>query len=362
MKKILITGGAGFIGANFVQYLLDKKPELEVVVLDALTYAGNLKNLENTREHPDFNFIHGNICDQTLVEGLLVEHAIDTVVHFAAESHVDRSITGPDAFIESNIVGTHCLLKACRKVWENHGGYQGKRFHHVSTDEVYGSLGPDDSPFTETTPYAPNSPYAASKAGSDHLVRAYHHTFGLPVTSSNCSNNYGPYQFPEKLLPLCLLNILAGKPLPIYGDGRQVRDWLYVDDHSRGIELILEIGEPGTTWNIGGNNEWANIDTVKLLCEIVDGMFQDDSSLPQRFPDSPASKGALSESLITFVTDRPGHDVRYAINASRISNELGYSPEKDFRDGLEVTVRWYMDNESWWRSVLDGSYRNLEPL
>ena len=361
MKHILVTGGAGFIGANFVRHLLEGNQGMSVVVLDALTYAGNLHNLDAVRNNPAYRFVHGNICDQALVEQLLVSHDIDTIVHFAAESHVDRSITGPDAFIEANIVGTHSLLKAARKVWEAQGGFQGKRFHHVSTDEVYGSLGPDDPPFTETNPYAPNSPYAASKAGSDHLVRAYHHTFGLPVTTSNCSNNYGPFQFPEKLLPLCLLNILAGKPLPIYGDGRQVRDWLHVDDHSRGITLILADGRPGATYNIGGNNEWANIDTVKLLCETVDRMFQDDPGLADRFPDSPAGKPKLSESLITFVTDRPGHDVRYAIDASRISRELGYQPETAFREGLRATAAWYIEHESWWRAVQDGSYRNLAP-
>ena len=358
---MLVTGGAGFIGANFVQYILANKPGLKVTVLDALTYAGNLQNLDIARQSPLFNFAHGNICDQPLVEKLLTEHGVDTIVHFAAESHVDRSITGPDAFIESNIVGTHCLLKAARNVWQEQGDFSGKRFHHVSTDEVYGTLGPEDPAFTESTPYAPNSPYAASKAGSDHLVRAYHHTFGLPVTTSNCSNNYGPYQFPEKLLPLCLLNVLSGKPLPIYGDGRQIRDWLHVDDHSRGIDLILENGRLGATYNIGGNNEWANIETVKLLCEIADQLIQDDPALAGRFPSSPASKGGLSESLITFVTDRPGHDVRYAIDAARITGELGYSPATDFRNGLEATVKWYLDNEDWWRAVQDGSYRNIEP-
>ena len=357
MKNLLITGGAGFIGANFVQYLLGKHKDIKVIVLDALTYAGNLNNLTKFREEPRFGFIKGNICDQSLVEEALSANNVDTIVHFAAESHVDRSTTGPDAFIESNIVGTHALLKAARNVWEKAGGFEGKLFHHVSTDEVYGSLGPDDPAFSESTPYAPNSPYAASKASSDHLVRAYHHTFGLPVTTSNCSNNYGPYQFPEKLLPLCLLNILEGKPLPVYGDGLQIRDWLYVDDHSRGIEMVMQNGSHGETYNIGGNNEWTNIDTVKLLCEIVDQLIIEDPELQQRFPESPASKGRLSETLITFVADRLGHDVRYAINASRISQELGYAPEGDFKEGLALTVKWYLDNEPWWRDVMDGSYR-----
>ena len=358
MKKILVTGGAGFIGANFVQYLLSHNQDCEVIVLDALTYAGNLANLLPVREDQNFSFIKGDICDPELVPEIFRTQEIDIVVHFAAESHVDRSITGPDAFIESNIVGTHNLLKNAKTIWEETGGFENKLFHHVSTDEVYGTLGPHDPAFSELTPYAPNSPYAASKAGSDHLVRAYHHTFGLPVTTSNCSNNYGPYQFPEKLLPLCLLNILEGKPLPIYGDGKQVRDWLYVDDHSSGIMLILENGVPGETYNIGGNNEWTNIDTVKLLCEIVDMFFIDNEVLCSRFPKAPpASQGGLSESLITIVKDRPGHDVRYAINAEKISSTLGYKPALEFRKGLEKTVKWYLDNQDWWQSVKDGSYR-----
>ncbi|MDG2176560.1 MAG: dTDP-glucose 4,6-dehydratase [Gammaproteobacteria bacterium] len=359
MNNLLITGGAGFIGANFVHTMLSTHQELNLVVLDALTYAGNLNNLTSVRENPRLQFVHGDICDQILVERLLEENAIDTIVHFAAESHVDRSISGPDAFIQANIVGTHRLLQVARSVWEKSGKLEEKRFHHVSTDEVYGSLGPKDRPFTETTPYAPNSPYAASKAASDHLVRACFHTYGLPVTTSNCSNNYGPYQFPEKLLPLCLLNILTGEPLPIYGDGQQIRDWLHVDDHSRGIALILDQGNPGETYNIGGNNEWANIDTVKLLCEIVDTLFKQDGVLSEKYPESPVSKGGLSGNLITFVTDRLGHDVRYAINAGKITRELGYRPEHEFRDGLIKTVGWYLENESWWHAVRDGSYRNL---
>ena len=358
MKNLLVTGGAGFIGANFVQYLLNSQNEVNVIVLDALTYAGNLNNLIDIKSNPNFSFIHGNICDQILAEEIIEKHSIDTIVHFAAESHVDRSITGPDEFIESNIVGTHCLLKAARKLWEKSGGFPGKRFHHVSTDEVYGTLGPDDPAFTEDTPYAPNSPYAASKAGSDHLVRAYHHTYGLPVTTSNCSNNYGPYQFPEKLLPLCILNILEGKPLPIYGDGMQIRDWLHVDDHSKGIELILKNGKLGKTYNIGGNNEWTNINTVKLLCEILDQIFNEDEKTQGNFPQCPASKDELNQSLITFVTDRPGHDVRYAINAGKIASDLGYVPHWGFKEGLTATVKWYLNNETWWRSVIDGSYRN----
>jgi dTDP-glucose 4,6-dehydratase len=357
MQSILVTGGAGFIGANFVHYFRQRFPHKPLLVLDALTYAGNRHNLDGLMQQSGFHFVHGNIGDQALVEQLLQQHAIDTIVHFAAESHVDRSITGPDAFIETNIVGTHVLLKAARKVWQaSSSGFAGKRFHHVSTDEVYGTLKPDDPAFAETTPYAPNSPYAASKAASDHLVRAYHHTYGLPVTTSNCSNNYGPYQFPEKLLPLCILNILHGKPLPIYGDGQQIRDWLHVDDHNRGILLVLEQGVVGETYNIGGNNEWANINTVQLLCSILDAQFAADATLAARFPQSPAARGKTSASLITFVTDRPGHDTRYAINAGRITRELGYQPQATFTEGLASTVRWYLNHEAWWQQILDKSY------
>jgi dTDP-glucose 4,6-dehydratase len=357
MQSILVTGGAGFIGANFVLLLRARFPQKKLVVLDALTYAGNRHNLDGLIGQPGFHFTHGNIGDQALVESLLQQHAIDTVVHFAAESHVDRSITGPDAFIETNVVGTHALLKAARKVWQDSSnGFAGKRFHHVSTDEVYGTLSATDPAFAETTPYAPNSPYAASKAASDHIVRAYHHTYGLPVSTSNCSNNYGPYQFPEKLLPLCILNILHGKPLPIYGDGQQIRDWLHVDDHNRGILLVLEQGIVGETYNIGGNNEWANLNTVKLLCSILDAEFAADPALAKRFPQSPAAQGKSSDSLITFVTDRLGHDTRYAINAGKITRELGYQPQATFHEGLASTVHWYLQNETWWQQILDKSY------
>ncbi|MDR0780812.1 MAG: dTDP-glucose 4,6-dehydratase [Pseudomonadales bacterium] len=351
MNRLLVTGGAGFIGANFVHYWLTQNPAAQVVVLDALTYAGNRDNLKTLEGQANFYFVQGDIRDHALVEHLLAHHQIDTLVHFAAESHVDRSISGPDAFIDTNIIGTHTLLKAARKIWTAQGGFAGKRFHHVSTDEVYGTLEPADAAFTERTPYAPNSPYSASKAASDHLVRAYHHTYGVPVTTSNCSNNYGPYQFPEKLLPLCLLNILHGKPLPIYGDGQQIRDWLHVDDHNRGIALVLQRGIVGDTYNIGGNNEWANLDTVKLLCGIVDQLFMMDATLSQRYPHSPAAKGNPSASLITFVTDRPGHDTRYAIDAGKITRELGYQPQHTFADGLRQTVQWYLRNETWWRTL-----------
>lgn len=358
MRSLLVTGGAGFIGANFVHYWKDRYPGDPVVVLDALTYAGCRQNLAPLEGAPGFRFVRGDIADFDLVLGLLREHRVDTLVHFAAESHVDRSITGPDAFIQTNIVGTHNLLKAAKRCWLEEEGVAAHLFHHVSTDEVYGSLGPLDPAFSELTAYAPNSPYAASKAASDHLVRAYHHTYGLRVTTSNCSNNYGPRHFPEKLIPLCLLNILAGKPLPIYGDGRQIRDWLYVDDHSRGIDLIINKGRSGESYNIGGNNEWANIDTVKLLCRLVDECFAAQPDLAERFPDSPCGKNKPAASLVTFVKDRAGHDTRYAIDARKISGELGYRPREDFESGLRSTVQWYLDNEAWWRSIQDGSYRD----
>ena len=357
MANLLVTGAAGFIGTSFVNYWHDSNPQDRIIVLDALTYAGNKNNLASLMQEAWFVFIEGSICDQPLVDSLMKEHDIDTIVHFAAESHVDRSITGPDAFIETNIVGTHCLLKAAKKFWVDGDAKPNHLFHHVSTDEVYGTLSATDPAFTETTPYAPNSPYAASKASSDHLVRSYHHTFGLRVTTSNCSNNYGPYQFPEKLLPVCILNILAGKDLPIYGDGQQIRDWLYVDDHNRGIELVIKKGRHGETYNIGGNNEWANLDVVNLLCELIDARFSSDEDLARRFPDSPCAKGESAKSLITFVTDRPGHDTRYAIDAAKITTELGYDPVEDFDSGLNKTVDWYLANEDWWTSIQDGSYR-----
>jgi dTDP-glucose 4,6-dehydratase len=357
MANLLVTGGAGFIGTSFVNFWHSSNPQDKITVLDALTYAGNKNNLANLLSEEWFEFVHGSISDQTLVDSLLVKYDIDTIVHFAAESHVDRSITGPDAFIDTNIVGTHCLLKAAKKFWIEEDAKSDHLFHHVSTDEVYGTLGENDPAFSETTVYAPNSPYAASKASSDHLVRSYHHTFGLKVTTSNCSNNYGPYQFPEKLLPVCILNILAGKDLPIYGDGQQIRDWLYVDDHNRGIELVIKKGRVGETYNIGGNNEWANLDVVNLLCELIDARFAANTDLVARFPDSPCARGESAKSLITFVTDRLGHDTRYAINASKITAELGYDPVEDFDSGLNKTVDWYLSNQAWWNSIQDGSYR-----
>jgi dTDP-glucose 4,6-dehydratase len=359
MRKFLVTGGAGFIGANFVHYWLRRHAQDFVLVLDALTYAGNLASLAAIEKQPNFRFVHGDIREQALVEKLLGEHDIDTIVHFAAESHVDRSIIGPDAFIDTNVIGTHVLLKAARNIWSKRaGGVDGCRFHHVSTDEVYGSLGANDPAFTEATPYAPNSPYAASKAASDHLVRAYHHTYGLPVTTSNCSNNYGPYHFPEKLIPLMLTNILEGRKLPIYGDGKNVRDWLYVEDHCRGVELVLEQGRLGETYNIGGNNERTNIEIVSQLCRLVDQRFSADAALSKRFPNCPAAQGKPSDSLMNFVTDRPGHDRRYAIDATRARRELGYVPMETLESGLAKTLGWYLEHESWWRGVMDGSYRD----
>jgi dTDP-glucose 4,6-dehydratase len=358
MRRLLVTGGAGFIGANFVRYWLTSHPGDRIVVLDALTYAGNLASLEPVQDRAELTFVRGDIRTRGLAEGLLRKHGIDTVVHFAAESHVDRSIVGPDAFVETNVTGTHELLKAARKVWlDERPDAAERRFHHISTDEVYGSLSAHEPPFTETSPYAPNSPYAASKAAADHLVRAYHHTYGLPVSTSNCSNNYGPYHFPEKLIPLMLVNLLDGKPLPVYGDGLNVRDWLYVEDHCRAIDRVIEAGRTGETYNVGGRNEWKNIDIVRLLCQLIDEAFRADSSLASRFPRAPAARGA-SEELISFVKDRPGHDRRYAIDATKIERDLGFCPKETFETGIRKTLHWYLANEPWWRSVMDGSYRD----
>ncbi|MBF0096576.1 MAG: dTDP-glucose 4,6-dehydratase [Magnetococcales bacterium] len=355
MANLLVTGAAGFIGTNFVRYWLDNHPQDRLLVLDALTYAGCRRNMDELGHYPQFLFVHGDIGHYETVCQLLRQHQIDTLVHFAAESHVDRSIHGPDAFIETNILGTHALLKAAKTVWLDEQPGLMHRFHHVSTDEVYGSLGPDDLPFTEQTPYAPNSPYSASKAASDHLVRAYHHTYGLSTTVSNCSNNYGPYQFPEKLIPLMLVNILSNKALPVYGDGLNVRDWLYVDDHVRGIEKILSDGIVGEVYNIGGNNEWKNIDIVHLICEEMDRAFAARPDLASRYPLAPPSQGNPSASLITYVRDRPGHDRRYAINASKMAYWLNFNPEVAFAAGLRKTIAWYLDNESWWRELLARS-------
>lgn len=348
MANILVTGGAGFIGGNFVHYWTQKHPNDEITVLDALTYAGNRSTIAGAERT---ELIEGDIRDGDLVETLLRERGISTIIHFAAESHVDRSISGPDAFIDTNILGTNALLKAARAVWLAGDG-QEHRFHHISTDEVFGSLGPDDPAFSEVTPYAPNSPYSASKAASDHLARAYHHTYGLEVTTSNCSNNYGPYQYPEKLIPLFFLNALSGKNLPIYGDGMNVRDWLHVEDHCRGIEACLERGVPGETYNIGGGAELPNMEVIDTICAEVDRAFEEVDGLADRYPDAPAVKGGKSETLKTYVTDRAGHDRRYAIDETKARGELGYAATRGFDEGLRQTLRWYLENESWWRPLL----------
>lgn len=343
-KTILVTGGAGFIGGNFVHRIL-RKGDITVINLDALTYAGNLETLAKVDANPQHNFVLGSIGDQSLVDYLLNRYQPDAIVNFAAESHVDRSIDGPGAFIQTNVVGTFSLLQSAKKYWQALSAEQQTnfRFLHVSTDEVYGSLG-DEGKFTETTPYQPNSPYSASKAASDHLVRAYHHTYGLPVLTTNCSNNYGPYQFPEKLIPLTILNAISGKPLPIYGTGMNVRDWLFVDDHCAAIETVLAKGELGEVYNIGGNNEKTNLEVVETICALLDELLPNAAQRPHR-------------NLMHFVTDRPGHDLRYAIDASKIKNTLGWEPQETFATGLRKTAQWYLDNRSWWEHVLDGSYR-----
>lgn len=357
MRRLLITGGAGFIGANFVHYWVSEHPGGRVVVLDALTYAGSLASLEPLLGRPELRFVRGTIIDTALVEQLLREERLDTIVHFAAESHVDRSIDGPDTFVETNIVGTHSLLKAARKVWLDAGRLDGHRFHHISTDEVYGSLGPGEPAFSEGTAYAPNSPYSATKAASDHLVRAYHRTYGLATTVSNCSNNYGPYQFPEKLIALAIVNILQGRELPIYGDGLNIRDWLYVRDHCRAIDLVLSRGEPGAVYNIGGRCECENLRLVQTLCSEADTAFRERPDLRARFPSSPGATGKPASSLIRLVRDRPGHDRRYAIDCSKVERELDARPTVSLVDGLRRTFAWYIENEDWWRRVMDGSYR-----
>lgn len=349
MANYLVTGGAGFIGANFVHHWKAISPDDGIIVLDALTYAGNAANLDGLS---DVELVVGDICDTDAVRGLLTERQVDTIVHFAAESHVDRSISGPDAFVTTNVVGTHSLLKAAKSAWLDKGTGRPHRFHHVSTDEVYGSLGPNDPAFSEVTPYAPNSPYSASKAGSDHLVRAYHHTYGLETTTSNCSNNYGPFQFPEKLIPLFTLNALSGRHLPIYGDGMNVRDWLHVEDHCRGIELVLKHGRVGETYNVGGGQELPNIVVVEEICRAIDAAFAADPALAKRFPHAPAASGRPSAELKTYVEDRKGHDRRYAIDETKIRSELGYIPARDFAQGFAETLSWYLAREDWWAPLL----------
>jgi dTDP-glucose 4,6-dehydratase len=355
-RNLFITGGAGFIGANFVRHWLASTREGVVVVFDALTYAGNIDNLTGLDGNPRYVFVKGDICNEAPVRALLEQHHIDTVVHFAAESHVDRSILGPDDFIRTNIVGTHSLLKAAKTLWVDGKAAPAHRFHHVSTDEVYGSLGPDDAPFHEATSYAPNSPYSASKASSDHLVRAYHETYGLDTTVTNCSNNYGPYQFPEKLIPLTIVNILLGKTLPVYGDGMQVRDWLYVEDHCMAIELALKRGRSGEVYNIGGNSETTNIEIVRKLCDLVDAYLAERLDLRLAFPASPVVGGKRAADLIAHVRDRPGHDRRYAIDYSKAKREFQYAPGRDLTKGLRSTLEWYIANMGWWRALMGRDY------
>jgi dTDP-glucose 4,6-dehydratase len=344
-RRVLVTGGAGFIGSNFVHYWCQNHKNDRVIVLDALTYAGNRRNLIDLESNENFRFVQGDICDRSLVEALLQEENVDTVAHFAAESHVDRSILGPDAFVRTNVVGTFTLLESFRHHWDRAGNNSEYRFLHVSTDEVYGSLGPNDHPFTETTNYAPNSPYSASKAGSDHLARAYYHTYGMPTITTNCSNNYGPYHFPEKLIPLTCINILLGKPLPVYGDGQNIRDWLYVGDHCRALDVVINKGKPGETYNIGGNNEVKNIDLVHTLCKVMD-------ELAPKLPVRP------SQELITFVKDRAGHDRRYAIDATKIKTELGWTPEQTLEGGIHQTIEWYLTHQEWWQPLLSKEYQD----
>jgi len=343
-NAILVTGGAGFIGSNFILQRMESD-STAIVNLDKLTYAGNLRNLEAISHERRYEFVHGDIADRGLVRSLLDRRKPRAIVHFAAESHVDRSISGPDDFIRTNIDGTFALLEEVRAYWARLSDQEKTDFRllHVSTDEVFGSLGPKDSAFSEDTPYAPNSPYAASKAASDHLVRAYHHTYGLPVLTTNCSNNYGRFQFPEKLIPLIILNARDGKPLPVYGDGQNVRDWLYVDDHCEAIAIVLARGRVGETYNIGGWNEKRNIEIVEIICDIVDEIA--------------GPRGTPRRELITFVKDRPGHDRRYAMDASKIERELDWRPRETFESGIRKTVRWYLENEDWVRDVTSGSYR-----
>lgn len=341
MKKVLITGGAGFIGSHVVRLFVNKYPDYHIVNLDKLTYAGNLANLKDIEDRSNYTFVKGDIADQEFVQQLFREHQFLAVIHLAAESHVDRSISDPMSFITTNVVGTVSLLNAARDTWKDAKG--SRIFYHISTDEVYGSLG-DTGYFTEETAYDPRSPYSASKASSDHFVRAYHHTYGLPVVISNCSNNYGPYHFPEKLIPLAIHNIKNNKPVPVYGKGDNIRDWLYVEDHARAIDTIMHKGEIGETYNIGSNNEWKNIDLILLLCRIMDRKL--------------GRKEGESEKLITYVKDRPGHDQRYAIDFSKLKNNLGWEPQVQFPEGLERTVEWYLQNPEWLEQVTSGAYKH----
>lgn len=339
-RHILITGGAGFIGSHVVRLMVNAYPDYEIINLDTLTYAGNLANLKDVESEPNYRFVKADVCDANTLKKIFAYYAIDGVIHLAAESHVDRSIKDPLAFARTNVMGTLTLLQAAKEAW--HGEYEGKRFYHISTDEVYGALAFDGTLFTEETKYDPHSPYSASKASGDHFVRAYHDTFGLPIVISNCSNNYGPYQFPEKLIPLFINNIRHNKPLPVYGKGENVRDWLYVEDHARAIDLIFHRGKNGDTYNIGGFNEWKNIDLIRVMIRVVDRLL--------------GREEGSSEKLITYVTDRAGHDLRYAIDSTKLKNELGWEPSLQFEEGIEKTVRWYLHNQDWLDRVTSGDY------
>ena len=353
MRTYLVTGGAGFIGSNYIHYMFKKYgDEIRIINVDALTYAGNLENLKDVEKRDNYTFVKANICDKEAIRKVFAENDIDRVVHFAAESHVDRSIRNPEVFVQTNVYGTAVMLNCAKEAWELPDGSfkEGKKFLHVSTDEVYGSLEKDDEFFYETTPYAPHSPYSASKASSDMLVKAYMDTYHFPANITNCSNNYGPYQFPEKLIPLIINNALQGKKLPVYGDGKNVRDWLYVEDHAKAIDMVQEQGRLFETYNIGGHNEKANIDVVRTICALLEELV----------PNKPEGV-AKYEDLITYVKDRPGHDVRYAIDAAKIGRELGWKPQETFESGIRKTVEWYLNNKKWWSRVLDGSY-NRERL
>jgi dTDP-glucose 4,6-dehydratase len=357
MQSVLITGGAGFIGQNLVHAWHAARPDDRLIVVDAMTYAANVRSLEPLIAARNILFVRGDIGDAALMRRLFDEHSLGRVVHLAAESHVDRSIVDAEAFLQTNVLGTFTLLKAALDAWRGSGAIDRARFLHVSTDEVYGSLGPDDPAFSESSPYRPNSPYAASKAASDHLVRSFIATYGMPALITNCSNNYGPYQHPEKLIPLMIIHALEGKSLPIYGDGSNVRDWLHVSDHCDALMSVIERGRIGETYNVGGGNERNNRTVVGLICDTLDAAFSTDSKLASRFPSCPAATGHSCRSLITFVTDRPGHDHRYAIDATKLEGELGNRCSVGFEAGLEQTVRWYLDQDNWWRDVTSGAYK-----